>query len=72
MVMAWQAAGIRRKLIALREIYARAIAGLLDDGQLAEVTPDQWVEALVQAIADNLGAIGCEGRPRQGAAGTGP
>jgi hypothetical protein len=73
MVVVWQAAArIRSKFTGLREIYARAIGSLLDDGQFAEITPDQWVEALIQAIADSLGATGCEGRPQRGAAGTGP
>jgi hypothetical protein len=60
MVMACLAARIRNKLTGLRGICARAIAGLLDDGQGAEITPDQWIEALLQATTDSVGALGCE------------
>lgn len=57
MVSAWRAARIG-KLIGLRGICARAIAGLLDDSQPAEMSPDQWLQALLPAIADGVAAIG--------------
>ncbi len=60
MVSAWLAARIRNKLTGLRGICARAITGLLDDGQGAEISPDQWLEILLPVIADGVRAIGRE------------
>jgi hypothetical protein len=48
------------KTIGLRGIWARAIQRLLDDGQGAEMSPDQWLEMLLPTIIDNVRAIGCE------------
>jgi len=45
MVIAWLATRTRNKLMGLSGSCARAIGGLLDDDQGAEITPDQWIEA---------------------------
>ena len=57
MVITWRAARIRNKLTGLRGICTRAIERVLDDGQGAEMSPDQWLEMLLPVIADNVHAI---------------
>jgi hypothetical protein len=44
----------------LRGICMRAILRLLDDGQGAEMSPDQWLEILLPVIVDNVRAVGFE------------
>ncbi len=60
MAILWLAARIKKKIMRLRGISTRAIRGLLDDGQVAEISPDQWLEILLPAIAASVHAIGCE------------
>jgi len=60
MVIAWLAARVRNKLSGPRALCARAVGGLLDDRQIAEDDTDQRIEALIQAIAGSVAAIGGE------------
>jgi hypothetical protein len=56
----WLAARIKKQLIGLRRICARAIRGLLGDAQTAEISPDQWLEVLIPVIVVGADAIGCD------------
>ncbi len=65
MVIAWLAALIGKKLMGLRGISTRAIRGLLDDGQGAEISPDQWLDALLAAIAAGIAGEADDHEERQ-------
>ena len=60
MAIPWLADGEKMKTIRPRRTWARAIQRLLNDGQDAVMSPDQWLEMLVPVIVDNVRAIGCE------------
>jgi len=53
----WRAAYAKMNTRRLRGICARAMLHLLDDGQGAEMSPDQWLELLLPVIHDSVRAI---------------
>lgn len=40
-----------KKVLWPREICVRAVRGLFDEGQLAEISSEQWLKALIPVIA---------------------